>query len=261
MMVSINLEGILFATLAKLNDEPARQLRAFLRASRVLASVVVPICLIQAAASEALVRTVFSYNKWHDSVPAMQALGFGMLFMGSYCPATAMLMAQRRFKTRFRMAVVHALVYGLLVGAGVAIGVHFGGSPGGVAGAAIGVAATLAITSPIWSQLATSPMGGTWGQTLGIVARPLMAGGIAVALGLGAAMLAGRAAAGVAVHGVGIEHWLRLTVICGISGLAYVPLARLFMPEEYREIGSKALAILRRVSPGWAERTGRLLGV
>jgi PST family polysaccharide transporter len=261
MMISINLEGVLFATLAKLNDEPARQLNAFLRASRVLASVVVPVCLIQAAASNALVHTVFDPAKWSDAAPAMQALGIGMLFVGSYCPATAMLMAQRRFGTRFRLAAMHAGMFVVLVGAAVPLGVRWGGASGGVTGAAIAVAATYALTSPIWSYVSTRPMGGTWGATLGIVARPLLASAVAVGLGLGLSVLAGRAAANVTVQGVAIEHWVRLAMVCGASGLAYVPLMRALMPAEYREIAAKAVAIVRRISPAWAERSGRALGV
>jgi hypothetical protein len=31
------------------------------------------------------------------------------------------------------------------------------------------------------------------------------------------------------------------------------------MPQEFKEIGSKFLAIIRRLSPTWASRLGRLM--
>lgn len=272
MMISVNLEGVLFATLAKLNDEPERQLRAFLRASRTLAAVVVPICLVQVAASDAAVGSVFDGEKWAGAVRPMQALGLGMLFLGSYCPATAMLQAQRRFGLRFRLAAAHAAVYLVAVVAGALIGRDMGGPDGVITGGAIGVAVTLAIISPVWSWCTTRSMGGTWATTLGIVARPLILGLIAAAVGLMAGELAARPLTGVELGPwrispkrsfgpVDVAEWVRLAAIGAASVLVYVPLMRVFMPVEFNEIASKVLGPLRRFWPAGARAFSRLARV
>lgn len=265
MMIAVNLQQVLFATLAKLNDERERQLAAFLRASRVLAAVVTPICVIQSVASEPLVRTVFAYEKWKDSVPAMQALALGMVFLGSYCPSSAMLEAQRRFRAKFKLALVNAVGYSAAVIVGIWLGDRGvfgrGGPLGAVDGTAIAVAATLAVMSPLWSYITTRTLGGGLRDTLGIVARPLVASGLAAGAGVLAARAAGSVAAGQVAWGVHVEHWVRLVVLCGVASLAYVPLMRVLMPREFAEIGRKVVAIARRASPRAAGVMARVAGV
>lgn len=261
MMISVNLEQILFATLARLRDEPERLLRGFLRASRVLATIVVPLCLIQSAVSDAAVRTVFG-SKWLSAVPAMQILGVGMLFLGSYCPATAMLQAQQRFMTRLKLAALHSACHVAAVLAGLFIGRELAGNDhGAVVGVALAVTLTYALISPLWTFVTIRPIGGTLGQTFGIVARPLLASLLAVGLALTLGELAGRAAAPVAFRGCPVEHWVRLFVVGTVGVLAYAVLARRIMPEQYAELGSKFVAAVRRVSPRRASLAARLIGV
>lgn len=259
LMVSINLQGVLFATLAKLNDEPARQLHAFLRASRALAAIVTPICLIQAAAAEPLLRTLFNYDKWGPATTAMQILAVGMVFYGAYCPAGALLDSHRRFAVKFKLALANAIVYLGAVLAGAWLGLRASGPVGAVSGAALGVSIAMIVMSPIWSYITTRSMGGGWMDTLGIVTRPFITASIAIGLGLLAAWLLARPAAGVHLRGIFIEHWVRLLVTCSVSAAAYVVLMRFTMPQEFKEIGSKFLAIIRRLSPTWASRLGRLM--
>lgn len=261
VMISINLEQILFTTLARMTDDRERLLRAFVRASRILASIVVPLCAIQSAVSDAAVRTIFG-PKWIDAVPAMQLLGVGMLFLGSYCPATAMLQAQQRFKTRFKLALVHSIVYMLAVAAGILVGRKVAGNDlGAVTGVAAAVAITYALISPVWTYVTTRPFGGTWRATYGIILRPVLASVVAVGLGLIMGELAGRAAVNARFRGLPLEHWVRLLVIGGVSSLAYVALMRAIMPEQFRDVASRVIAGIRRVSPAWAARIGRVAGV
>lgn len=259
LMVSINLQSVLFATLAKLNDEPVRQLQAFLRASRALAAIVTPVCLIQAAATEPLLRTLFNFDKWGAATTAMQILAVGMVFFGAYCPASAMLDSHRRFELKFKLALANAIVYLASVFAGAWLGMRAGGPVGAVSGAATGVTIAMIVMNPIWSYLTTRPMGGRWMDTLGIVTRPFITASLAIAFGLLVAWMLGRTTAGMQVRGVMIEHWVRLITISGVSSAGYVVLMRFTMPDEFKEIGSKFLAIIRRVSPAWAGRLGKLM--
>lgn len=269
LMVSINLQGVLFATLAKLNDEPKRQLAAFLRASRVLAMIVTPICVFQSVASEPVVRTLFAYDKWKDAIPAMQLLGLGMVFLGAYCPATAMLEAQRRFSTKFWLALAHALLFILAV-TGLAWlgyrGILPFGTPGApavsaITGGACGVALTTAIISPVWSYVTTRRMGGGWADTLAIVSRPLIAAGIAAGVGTLAGTLGGRMTSGHTLAGIPIEHWTRLLVFGTVACGTYIALARFLMPAEFREVARKAAAVARRASPRAAVAVERAAGI
>lgn len=267
MMIAVNLQQILFATLARLNDEPERQLSAFLRASRVLAAIVTPICLLQSAASEPLIRTVFNHDRWKDAVPAMQLLALGMVFLGAYSAGLAMIEAQRRFRTKFRLAVLTAAVFVVLVPLGAWAAGRWGfpgvgtGPLGSVAGAAAAVSLANALLNPLWAFVAIRPMGGTWSDTLGVVTRPILAAGLAVALGLLAARAAAAMVAGRSLAGIPLEHWTRLATIVLVTGAAYVPLARVLMPTEYREIAQKLVAAARRASPRAAGAFARLAGV
>ena len=260
MLIANSLDGVLFATMAKLNDEPKRQLHAFLRASRALAMVVVPMCIIQAAVSDAAVHTVFPYDKWKDAIPAMQILGVGMLFLGAFSPASSLLSAQQRFRTRFFMSVAHTLVYGVTVIGGVILGrKYLPAGSGGVTGAAAGVAIAMAAMYPLWAYVAIKKLGGHAHEALRIIARPLAASLLATAIGL----LAGEAARrGVIAAGhPRFEHWARLFITGSVSLAAYVPLARVLMPREFTEIAVKILAMGRRFSPAVASRTAALLRI
>lgn len=265
MMLSVNLDQILFATLAKLQDEPARLLRAFDRASRTLAAIVVPLCLIQAAVSDAAVHTIFESSsnpgKWYGAVLALQILGVGMIFPGAYCPANSMLQASQRFRTRFYLSLANAIAYMASVVAGAMIGLRLGGSPGAITGVALAVSICQAIMNPIWSYITTRPFGGTWTGTIRIMVRPTFAGLVAVAVGITLGELSGAAVRGNSIVGVPLEHWVRLFVTGGVSVLAYIPLARVLMPEPYREVGAKLVAAVRRVSPRAAGNLGRMAGV
>lgn len=259
LMISINLQGVLFATLAKLNDEPTRQLHAFLRASRALAAIVTPVCLIQAAATEPLLRTLFNYDKWGPATTAMQILAVGMCFYGAYCPAGALLDSHRRFCAKFKLALVNATVYLGAVVTGTWLGLRAGGPVSAVSGAAMGVTIAMVTVSPLWSYITMRPMGGRWLDTLSIVTRPFITASVSIGVGLLAAWAVARAVGDARVQGVLIEHWARLLIICSVSSVVYVVLMRFTMPQEFKEIGSKFLAIIRRLSPTWAVRLDRLM--
>lgn len=261
IIISVNLQQILFATLAKLNDEPERQLRAFVRASRTLAMLVVPVCFIQSAASPSLVHTIFSFDKWGDAVPAMQILGLGMAFHGAYCPAPALLDSHRRFGLKLKLAIANAAVLVALATSGAWIGLARSGPAGAITGVAIGVAVSLAVMNPIWSYLTTRTLGGRAGQTVGIIARPLIVAAISVLIGIAAGLGVQHALAGHSARGIPLEHWGRLLAVCSVSVLAYVPLARVVMPAEFREVAGKALGALRRFAPRAAAMGGRVLRV
>jgi PST family polysaccharide transporter len=260
VMVSINLEQVLFATLTRLRDDAGRLLSAFLRASRVLAAIVVPLCLIQAAVSDAAVRTIFGL-KWLDAITAMQILGVAMAFPAAYCPASALLQAQQRFRTRFKLAAASSVFCLGLAVAGIALGLHFSGTVGAVTGTAIGVGVGLAVVNPVWSYVTLRPLGAGWATTLGIIVRPLIASGLAVALGLAAGAFAQRLSVGWEVKGVVLEHWVRLVTIGGVAALAYIPLMRGMMPTEFSEVAARVAAAVGRASPAAGRTARRLAGV
>lgn len=255
LMISFNLESVLFATLARLSSEPSRQLAAYLRASRVLAAIVVPLCLIQAAASEAAVFAVFG-SKWQGSILAMQVLSVGMLFFGAYCPANAMLQAQKRFKTRLKLAVISVSTYFLLVVGGGLLGSVT--ALGSLTAIAIAVACYHAILSPIWAYVVVRPLGGSLSDAIRIVVRPIAAGTFAAGIGLALSLLVPITpwtAVDPLLSPLGIANasawpwgwWARLIVI-GAAGLAiYTLLMKMLMPNAYAEVAAKVRAIVNRL--------------
>jgi O-antigen/teichoic acid export membrane protein len=81
---------------AQMSGDAARQTTAFLRACRVLATLAMPICLLQAALAPAAFR-LFLPEKWAGAILLTQVLSLGQAFFFGVNPAIGLLTAQGRF--------------------------------------------------------------------------------------------------------------------------------------------------------------------
>jgi O-antigen/teichoic acid export membrane protein len=95
-----NVAHALFPALSQLQHNPARQHNAFIRASKSLAMLALPACLLQAALAGPLVRVFFDQDK-EASIPVFQVLSVGMAFVVLSGPVVSLLKAQGRFATYF----------------------------------------------------------------------------------------------------------------------------------------------------------------
>lgn len=137
---SNNLNNVLFATLSRLRDQPQRQTEAFLRGAQVLAYIVIPICLLQAALAEPVVTLVFD-AKWRPAIPILQVLSVGMALRAAGWSSGALMQAQGRFKTRLILTASNSVGFVLLVLAGT------WWRPG--LGTAVGAAAFFTLVGPL----------------------------------------------------------------------------------------------------------------
>ena len=222
-----NVTKVLFPALSRLQGDVPRQTQAFLRASRALAVVGVPLCLLQAGVADPAVRLLFE-PRWYAAIPVLQVLSVGMALRLVTEPSYSMLKAQGRFPLFLRLGVVSTVVYYAFAGVGV--------WRGGMLGVAVGVAAWLVVVGPIQLFLAIRPGGGRMRDVLGVYLAPCGAGALAVGLGVGAAEALPRS--------VPARDLARAIVTALVAIAAYLPLIRRFAPDVCGELRERLQPML-----------------
>lgn len=232
MLFSTNLKQVLFASLSQMRGEPGRQKAAFLRATRLLGMVVTPLCLMQAAAAEPVVRLVFE-DEWLPAVPMLQVLSMGMALLAVVTPANGLLMAQGRFKTYLLLSVISA-----------AMSLTFtplGGMLANGIGVAIATTLHLAISAPINLRLALKPLGGTWREIAAALLPAAALGIITAGAGYGAQL---------GVRGLTGEPIALIAATGAAAALVYPFAARVLMPANWRELVLIATGAIKRLRLG-----------
>jgi PST family polysaccharide transporter len=136
LMFSTNLGRVLLPALADLDEDRARQRTAFLRASSALLLLATPVCLIQAALAEPLIRGLLREVYLPAAAPMAILLG-GMFFRLSSFVAVPLLKARGRFNAVAAIQCIFSPLILLLAG----IGAWWEGAIGCAIGVAIGSAA------------------------------------------------------------------------------------------------------------------------
>jgi O-antigen/teichoic acid export membrane protein len=233
VLFSINLEGVLFPTLSKFNDDPARQRQGFLNAARVLALVAIPICFLQAALAAPLIHAIFP-PKWLPAIPVLEVLCIGMAFRTVGFPSFSLMQAQGRFKA-----------LSILLGAGAALFLTMTLSSSALtsdATAAIAVAIVVAVYFAIEGLVSiyvgVRRAGGTWADVWGVYGKPVLLSAIACALAAAAIwILPARNRP---------EYVLRMIVGALLAGAIYLPLIRLVAPDTWDLLISRVRNIIKR---------------
>jgi O-antigen/teichoic acid export membrane protein len=245
-----NLTGVLFPALSKLQGDPQRQIRAFLDATRMLALVAVPLCLLQMGVADPGVRLFFEDRKWQAAIPVLQALSVGMAFRVVASPGGSLIQAQGRFRVILATNVINAIVFLTLVTIGALLGRDHADSPNlwirPATTVGIAVALYFALIGPVFLYVAIRPSGGTWRD----IARVYVAPMVASALAISAAMFLGDLVPAGQIRGHKWAQAVRLTVICAWFAVIYVPLIRWLAPDAYR-------ALLQRLTGLYKGRAGR----
>lgn len=224
-----NMFGVLFAALSRMQDDPARQVRKFLLANRVLAIIAAPVCLMQTALADPAIHAVL-HPRWWDAVPVMQVLGVGMVFRTIGEPAGSLLQAQGRFRYIFASNSIYAVIFLTMVLVGALLG--------GAVSVAAAVSCYYALIGIVHPLLAIRPQGGTLGDVLALYTRPLVAAIPATAL----AMLAGL----YVPDDAPARQWLRIALSTVVALAVYLPLIRLVAPHETRELIQRFNELVRR---------------
>ncbi len=123
MLISKNLTGILFPILSKIQFDPARQRNAFLRASRVLALLAIPVSMLISALADPLVRLIYA-DKWLSAIPLLQILAVSMAFRASGSIAGSYLNSQKKFRRLLLASIIQCILFFLLTLPAVQIGLR-----------------------------------------------------------------------------------------------------------------------------------------
>lgn len=166
-----NFSRVLFPALSTLQDDPERQTRAFLRASRLLALMGVPACLLQAALADPGIRALFQ-EKWYDSIAVLQILSVGMAFRVISSSSASLIQAQGRFTTKLVTNIAYGCVFMLIVTVAAQVGEQVS--------VAIGVASYNIVVGLVHMYVAIRTTGGRWRDIWGVFAAPLSVGVVAV---------------------------------------------------------------------------------
>ena len=163
-LLTFNLGSVLFPALSRLGAEPRRQRLAFERAVRLVLLVGIPMCILQAAMADPLLRVLFR-GKWDGAILPLQILSIAMAFNLCSGPAINFLLTLGRTNTVLHLSMASAAVYIGLVLVGAS------------AGAAAGVAAAVAVHAFIFGHVyliaAARSSGGSAREVLLIFVKPV----------------------------------------------------------------------------------------
>lgn len=237
-IVIYNISLTLQPIFAALKEEPARQMHAFLRAASTLSAVSVPLCLLQAALADAIIRVVFG-ERWVPAIPLLTILSLAQSLAFTIGPTIALLKSQGRFRTYLLWQLWQTA---LLVPA-IALAAWYGAAhPSGDNASAILVSWVIvlqfAISAPLGVLVAIRPAGGTLRDAARPFTRPLLAAGVVIGPAWYCASLL--------PVSLGFDL-LRLAVL-PLLALALYPFAlRVADRAAYDSLRDNALAVLRGI--------------
>lgn len=222
-----NVGNVLFPVLTKLQNDPARQTEAFLKAIKLLALLGVPGCLLQAALADPLIHALFA-PRWHPAIPLLQILSVGMAMRVVAFPSISLLKAQGRFQKLFRLFLFYALIFLILV--------MLGAFAGGSLGVAIAVSTYSIMIGAVSPYLVIRPVGRGWRDIVAVYAVPLAAGTVAVGTAMGIALL---------IPEMPGQHWIRAGITFSGSVTLYTMLIYTFSPDDWRELSFRFTTLRR----------------
>ncbi|MBA4029109.1 MAG: hypothetical protein C0475_08260 [Planctomyces sp.] len=230
-LLTSNLTAVLFPTLNKMLDQPARMLAAFDRAARLMAAVGVMVSAGQAASAGALVRLLLPQDK-HAAAAACGLMSLGLCFGVLGSVSTALVKATGRFGRLLWLTAGYAST-------GV-VCIAVGGWLGDVTGAAAGYLAYSCVWGPLGAAIVSRPVGGSWRMVGGIYAPPIAS----AALGFGPLWLASL--------WLPVGVWwdiLRILTFASVGVVAYLAALARLHSGTYRDLITQAAGPLRRLGP------------
>ena len=234
-VVSFSMGVVLQPIFVQMANDLARQSSAFLRACRVLATLAMPVCLLQAVLAPAAFRT-FLPDQWEGAIVLTQILSVGQAFFFSVNPAIGLLNAQGRFGTYMGWQTVQLIV--VVVGM-LGAGVFWRAAPlvpivlvGGL---------YPAVSAPVGVWLGVRGRGQSFWSCLTVFLRPL---GLAIVGVLPAAWAVSRLAGGWAGRDV-----LSMVLVPIVSIAVFVSLVRRLDRETAEDYQRMIQGILRRIRP------------
>jgi O-antigen/teichoic acid export membrane protein len=249
-IVSFQVAGALQPIFGHIEDDPRRQIDGLLRSCRLVAAVLVPALLVQAAVGGEFIRVAWA-GKWDDAVTIFQVLSVGQALYVCQWPSAFVLKSQGRFRAYVKLQLVNIAI----AAAAFVVAIRFGGelvadvarwsghdladdavAPVSVAGAAVAILATFGpVTLWVTGRVAGLPLR----TALDVLWRPwTVALPVAVLAGWLARTLTGSITASRATE---ILLLLAVAGICAATGI----LGAFLLSASTRVDGAAVVRILR----------------
>lgn len=186
VVIAHQLGAVLQPIFAHIRGDHLRQVGGFVRATRLLSAVAVPLSLTQAALAIPAFTWLFS-AKWNGSIAAFAALSVGQTFVFVMAPSIALLKAQGRFRVYFVLqlaqlvAAMVAFVTATTIGGPVAlklaeaIGLPVDPNAGSALALSLASALVWAVSCPVAVWIAGRPARLGLRTTLAIFSAPWLA--------------------------------------------------------------------------------------
>jgi PST family polysaccharide transporter len=225
-----SIQSVLMAGLSRMPAFSPQQTQAALRATKALALIGAPLCMLQAAVAEPFLRALYG-SKWDESIPLVQLISLGMAFDLPSWVAASLLQSRGQFRVAFIWSVLFGPIFiaSMLVGA--------------LAGRSIGVATAdwlyFTFASPILVVWTFRSSNVSWAEILEIYLRPVLIG----IFSAGAALLVIRQ-----FEAVGWPPAVQFAAGLCTGLLSALLGARIAMPKTWHEIMAKVGDLFPRLS-------------
>jgi O-antigen/teichoic acid export membrane protein len=108
-IISFQVAGALQPIFGHIDDDPRRQVDALQRSCRLVAAVLVPFLLVQAAVGGQFIRVAWA-GKWDDAVVVFQVLSIGQALYVCQWPSAFVLKAQGRFRGYLKLQLANIVI-------------------------------------------------------------------------------------------------------------------------------------------------------
>jgi PST family polysaccharide transporter len=224
-LVQGSVTSVLFPLLSSIRLEPRRVRSGFTRTVSVVSIVIVPVCMLQAAIADPLIRSLFA-AKWIPAIPIIQLLSISMALHCVAEPCVALLQAQGRFAEMFRNYLIWTIGFLPIVA--------IAAKRGDGTAVAAAVALYYLVGSPIFFWSVTRQLGFAPLDVLRAYALPALASALAAALAIGVANM------------IRPSLILAMLIVSTIFGLTYIALISVFAPKPSAEVVEVGRQFIRK---------------
>ncbi|MEX0641081.1 MAG: oligosaccharide flippase family protein [Pirellulales bacterium] len=213
-----SLQLVLMAGLTRFTTFCAQQTQAALRATKALALIGMPLCMLQAAIAGPVLRALYG-EKWVAAIPLIQLISVGLAFDVASWPAGSLLQSRGQFRFLFFWSLAFAPIFLVAIFVGALLGESLG--------VATAVCGYYLILSPLLTLVTFRSAGvGVW-EIVDVYLRPVVVGLVTVGVTFAALRLST------------LAGWPPLAV-CGLAGstglLAMVAAARVIAPVLWNDV-------------------------
>lgn len=128
-LLASSVANVLFPTLVQFANDALRQREAVIQASRVLAIVVMPMCMLQAALAQPFLEAFFQ-TQWLASAPYLQLLSLALAFDAVSWTVSVLLPARGQFNTALLYVGATTALYFVFISLGALINADYGVAAG-----------------------------------------------------------------------------------------------------------------------------------